>query len=186
MPLRTADISVRLAGVPARMPDLFSITPTMLSALPISLPAASRMLMRTLSQRSPSIRSLPPRPSIRSLPLPPRMMLPPSNTSSAVPVMPSVPAAAVPTNARRPATRSKLVSALPVAPPWLTMVVGSTSSPRRISAKSEPDRPSTSAKRSKIEAGDCATGRAMCCPTSPIPRKAARDRSEVTPNRSFL
>ena len=44
----------------------------------ISAPAAFPV-NRTLSDASPSMKSLPPRPSMVSLPLPPRMMLPPPN-----------------------------------------------------------------------------------------------------------
>ncbi|MNZ43837.1 hypothetical protein D3C78_614490 [compost metagenome] len=78
---------------------------SMLSKLAISGPVPSRLartLMRTFSHLSPSIRSSPPRPSSRSPPSPPRMMLPLSKNCT-----PS------PRNSRRPSIRSMLVSALP-------------------------------------------------------------------------
>ncbi|MNG94167.1 hypothetical protein D3C79_531680 [compost metagenome] len=127
----------------------------MLSKLAISGPVwltspGAYTAMRTLSHLSPSMRSSPPRPSIRSLPLPPSMMLP-----VAKPVVGN-PASA--RNCCRPRINATLVSALPVAPPWLRMVTASTLSPLSTSAKFEPDTPSTSAKRSRMEAGEAPTG----------------------------
>ena len=70
-----------------------------------------------------------------------------------------------------------LVSTPPVAPPWLRIVTASTSSPRRMSAKVEPDRPSTSAKRSRIDAGEAADRLKRRCRVGDLAvrlRKAAR------------
>lgn len=61
-------------------------------------------------------------------------------------------------NCCKPRINATLVKALPVAPPWLTMVTASTLSPLSTSAKFEPDTPSTSAKRSRMEAGEAPTG----------------------------
>ena len=74
-------------------------------------------------------------------------------------------------SASRPSIRARLVSAPPVAPPWLRIVAASTLSPRRMSVNAEPDRPSTSAKRSRIELGDAANGSAMWSAISPMPPK---------------
>ncbi|MNR46564.1 hypothetical protein D3C85_1655520 [compost metagenome] len=79
--------------------------------------SASRTLIRTFSQRSPSMMSSPLRPSMMSLASPPRMMLPDPNSSSALPAIPSAPGmAAVPIKARRPLIRSICDSTLPCAP----------------------------------------------------------------------
>ncbi|MNN08726.1 hypothetical protein D3C81_1215880 [compost metagenome] len=160
---------------------------TMLSKLAISGPvwltsSGAYTAIRTLIHLSPSIRSSPPRPSIRSLPLPPRMMLP-----VAKPVV-GKPASA--RNCSSPRINATLVSALPVAPPWLRMVTASTSSPLSTSPNLEPDNPSTSAKRSRIEAGEAPTG--LNTPAfwfGALPwgcASAARLRSTVTPTWSFL
>ena len=101
-------------------------------------------LMRTLSERSPSMRSSPPRPSMMSLPSPPRMMLPEPNE-----VTPA------PSRSCRPSIRPMLVSTLPGRRG--ADLAASASSPRRTSLKADPDRPSTSAKRSRIPVFDGAT-----------------------------
>ncbi|MNO86758.1 hypothetical protein D3C76_781670 [compost metagenome] len=160
---------------------------SMLLKLAISAPVwftspGAYTAIRTFSHLSPSIRSSPPRPSIRSLPLPPRMMLPVAN-----PVV-GKPASA--RNCSRPRISCTLVKALPVVPPWLRMVSASTSSPLSTSPNSEPDKPSTSAKRSRIDAGEAPTG--LKTPAfwfGALPwgcARAARVRSAVTPNWSFL
>ncbi|MNN28738.1 hypothetical protein D3C81_1423170 [compost metagenome] len=89
-----------------------------------------------------------------------------------------------------PRINATLVSALPVVPPWLMMVSASTLSPLSTSPKLEPDKPSTSAKRSRIEAGEAPTGLntpvfwfgALPCGCA----SAAMVRSAVTPVLSFL
>ncbi|MNI93855.1 hypothetical protein D3C73_1518680 [compost metagenome] len=70
------------------------------------------------------------------------------------------------------------------------MVSASTSSPLSTSPKLEPDKPSTSANRSRIEAGEAPTG--VNTPLfwfGVLPwgcASAARLRSAVTPILSFL
>ncbi len=58
----------------ARPAGVVNILPARLSAVAISTPFASRMLIRTLSHRSPSMMSLPALPVKVSLPAPPRRM----------------------------------------------------------------------------------------------------------------
>ena len=115
-------------------------------------PSMSTPAIRTLSQASPSIRSSPPRPSMRSLPAPPRMMLPAPNevTGPTRADHRADPAArrsgrcsrARCRKRRRRQSRSR-----------------SLSSPRRKSACAEPDRPSTEVKRARI---DATRGRYRC------------------------
>ncbi|MNL29511.1 hypothetical protein D3C87_1511950 [compost metagenome] len=93
-------------------------------------------------------------------------------------------------NCSSPRINATLVSALPVVPPWLMMVSALTLSPLSTSPKLEPDKPSTSAKRSRIEAGEAPTGLntpvfwfgALPCGCA----SAAMVRSAVTPVLSFL
>ncbi|MNP22640.1 hypothetical protein D3C76_1153210 [compost metagenome] len=93
-------------------------------------------------------------------------------------------------NWSRPRINATLVSALPVVPPWLMMVSALTSSPLSTSPKLEPDKPSTSAKRSRIEAGEAPTGLNMpAFWLGVLPcgcASAAMVRSAVTPILSFL
>ncbi|MCY1444463.1 hypothetical protein D9M71_609360 [compost metagenome] len=122
---------------------------SMLSNVAISAPVPSafaRTLMRTFSHLSPSMMSSPPRPSMRSLPLPPRMMLPPSKNVA--------PAAS---KSDRPLIRLMLVSTLPVAPA-VGSDVASVLSPRRKSPWDEPDRPSMMSKRTSAEAPEPGIG----------------------------
>ncbi|MCY1284047.1 hypothetical protein D9M70_329400 [compost metagenome] len=146
----------------------------MLFALVIGggLPLASlATAMRTFSQRSPSSRSLPPRPSRMSLPPPPRMMLPPSNSLT---LPPSIWFSSVcrPLISAMPSASSTLPLALS-----LRMLSAVALSPRRMSLCAEPDSPSTSAKRSRIPALEAGTGGSNWSLTI---------RSTDTPRVSFL
>ncbi len=79
----------------------------------------------TFIHRSPSMMSLPPLPSMRSLPAPPRMMLPSSN--GAVTMAPN------PATRFTPATVSR----------WPTRSAATRLSPRRVSLNCQPESPST-------------------------------------------
>ena len=104
-----------------------------LSTLRISMAwlFASRTLTRASSQRSPSITSLPPRPSMMSLPAPPRRMLPLANDVTPLP-----------SSACRPSIRAMPAASrtLPCAPARAKSAK-TVSVPRNTSAKAEPEKP---------------------------------------------
>ncbi|MNT44326.1 hypothetical protein D3C72_1808480 [compost metagenome] len=124
---------------------------------------------RTLSQRSPSIRSLPPRPSMMSLPLPPSRILPAEKDVIGAPK-------ASMNSSCKPFIRAMLVSVLPSSPS-VGMVVASELSPLRMSPKAEPESPSTSAKRSRrpaLEAGTGGSTRSLTSRSTLTPRGSPR------------
>ena len=132
------------------------ITPFISSTVASSIDAGSslaRILMRVLSHRSPSMMSLPPRPSMTSLPSPPRIMLPSPHCMTAVSNKLKV--LSVP---RRPSIRSKFLRIL--SPPFRRNANSSAvaSSPRRMSPKADPVSPSTVPKRSRTVWFDAGSG----------------------------
>ena len=105
-------------------------------------------LMRTFSHASPSIKSLPPRPSKVSLPPPPIIILPPEKPVWPAPSMPS-------NNPCKPLIKAICCTLLSA---WLVRTSPATASvnncaepklsPRKVSLRFQPEIPSTLSKRS--------------------------------------
>ena len=133
----------------------------MRSAEPISTFNTLRTLRRTSRYLSPSMMSSAPRPSMVSLPAPPRRMLPSPQAFTPVrgqswvcefAMIPAIGVASAGTSASSPAIRSRPFwsSASHPRRPIPPSALGTVLSPLRLSLNLPPDRPSTSLNRSRM------------------------------------